>query len=813
MKNIFRSFILLVFHTSLPSVFGQVVIYTEDFDGPLTWTINTDIGVEGANPNNWYISCEEEGVGAGNCGEACGAGDQTLHISPNPVLGDLGAAYAETGASLTDTDRRAESGDISTIGHVDLTLEFDMIGWGNADDFAEVFYSIDGGASWTSIDGPLTSFCCGGIPCTGVEQGLWETKTYALPAECEEIPNLRISFVWQNVDDGVATDPSIAIDNITISKPVVVVDGGPTALFDPEDITICQGETITYTDLSTTDDVITDWNWVFDGGTPASALTVGPHDVTYPTPGVYTTTLTVTDGIGSHDTSFTVTVLDGPYSGESTTYDLCEGETIDLNTLIPGADAGGTWTETSGVPSGMFDEPSGALDGAGLTPGDVFTFDYETGPGVAPCDFIDVATITVTIIDCEALNASFEPSAYSVCIDECLTFTDLSAGTGITGWAWTFSDPDLGGPLTGADPGEVCFPNEGVVDITLTITDGVAFDDTTISVTVYPLPTVNAEASATTVCEGGEVTLSGTGDALGYTWDGGVIDGTPFTIDETTTFTVTGVNIFGCENTDEITITVIDCEPLLVGFTYDDIVCVGDCQTFVDTSLGVPVTWLWDFGGALDPPTSDEANPRVCFDTPGIYDIQITVTNAIGESASTTNSITVFESPTVDAEKDTIIELGGTAFLVATGSIPDGSYIWTPDDYLTCDDCQTTTASPVDSITYKVTLRDVNGCTATDSVLVLVNFVEALGVADAFSPNDDGNNDILYVQGLGLAAMKFSVYNKYGEKVFESQTQSIGWDGTFRGRPQNSGVFTWVLDYTFVNGSGGTLKGTTTLIR
>jgi hypothetical protein len=61
--------------------------------------------------------------------------------------------------------------------------------------------------------------------------------------------------------------------------------------------------------------------------------------------------------------------------------------------------------------------------------------------------------------------------------------------------------------------------------------------------------------------------------------------------------------------------------------------------------------------------------------------------------------------------------------------------------------------------------------------------------------------------------MKFSVYNKYGEKVFESQTQSIGWDGSFRGRPQNGGVFTWVLDYTFVNGSGGTLKGTTTLIR
>lgn len=797
----------------VPAVFGQIVIYSEDFDGALTWTLNTDIGAEDANPNNWYISCEEEGVGAGLCGEACGAGDQTLHIGPNPVAGDLGAAYVETGFGATGTNRRSESGDISTVGDVDLTLEFDMIGWGNADDFAEVFYSIDGGVSWTSIDGPLTSLCCGGVPCTGAEQGLWETKSYPLPAECEGIPNLRISFVWQNVDDGVATDPSIAIDNLTISKEVVVVDGGPTALFDPEDITICQGETITYSDLSTTDDVITEWNWDFEGGTPGSAMTVGPHDVLYPTPGVYTTTLTVTDGIGSHDTSFTVTVLDGPYSGESTSIDLCEGETLDLNTLIPGADGGGTWTETTGVPSGMFDEPSGTLDATGLTPGDVFTFDYETGPGAAPCDFVDIATITVTIITCEDLNASFEPSSYEICQDDCITFTDLSTGTGITGYAWTFSDADIGGPLTGADPGEVCFPNDGDIDVTLTVTDGAVFDDTTITITVYPLPTVSAEASETTVCEGSEVTLSGTGDAILYTWDGGVTDGVPFTIDETTTFTLTGENNFGCTETDEITITVIECEPLLVGFEYDDIVCVGDCITFTDTSLGDPVTWLWDFGGAVDPPTSDEMNPTVCFDTPGIFDVQLTVTNALGESASTTNSITAFDSPVVDAATDTIIELGGNALLVATTLTPDVTYTWTPDDYLTCDDCPTTLASPVDSTTYVVTISDVNGCTASDSVVVYVNFVEALGVADAFSPNGDGENDILYVQGRGLSAMKFSVYNKYGEKVFESQTQDIGWDGTFRGREQNPGVFTWVLDYTFVNGSGGMLKGTTTLIR
>lgn len=795
------------------SLQGQVVIYTEDFDGALTWTINTDPVAEGSNPNEWYISCEEEGVGAGVCGAACGAGDKTLHIGPNAIGGDLGAAYLETGAGITTSNRRAESANISTVGDVGLTLNFDMIGQGGGTDFTEVFYSIDGGVSWVSIDAPLTTLCCGGVPCTGVEQGLWATKSYALPAVCEGITNLRISFVWKNIDDGVATDPSFAVDNITITKPVVVVPGGPTALFDPEDVTICQGESITYTDMSITGDVISAWSWVFGGGSPSTALTVGPHVVTYPTAGVFNTTLTVTDGIGSHDTTFTVTVLDGPYAGVSTTEDLCENDVLDLNTLLPGADGGGTWTETSGVPSGGFTAGTGVLDATGLVAGSVYTFEYETLPGVAPCPGTDIATITINIIECGPLFASFTPSAPFVCQDGCLTFTNESTGTGIIGYVWSFSDAGIGGPIAGADPGTVCFPTAGSVDVTLTITDGVLTDDTTITITVNPLPDVTATASGTTICVGGSVTLTGTGDAAGYVWDGGVTDGVAFTLGVTTTYTVTGVNAFGCESTDDITITVVPCEALLSGFRYDDIVCVGDCRVFTDTSLGNPISWLWDFDGAVAPPTSTVQNPSVCFDTPGIYNIQLTVTNAIGESSSTTNSITVYDSPIVNAGIDTIIDLGQYAPLIAVGSIPSGSYVWSPDDYIDCETCPVTAANPPENMVYVVTLTDVNGCSGSDTVLVFVNFIEALGVADAFSPNGDGNNDVLYVKGYGLDAISFQIYNKYGEKVFETQTQDVGWDGTFRNRDQNPGVFTWVLEYQFINGNSGVLKGTTTLVR
>jgi gliding motility-associated-like protein len=805
--------LLGLFYTNTLS--AQVVIYTEDFDGALTWTLNTDPTAEGAGPNNWYISCEEEGVGAGSCATDCGAGNNTLHVGPDPMGGDLGAEYVESGLGVTTTNRRAESADISTIGATGLELNFDMIGQGNDNDFAEVFYSIDGGATWVSLDGPLTTLCCGGIPCTGAEEGLWAIKNYALPAACEEITNLRISFVWQNLDDGTVTNPSIGIDNVTITKEVVVVDGGPTALFDPEDITICQGETITYTDLSTTDDVISAWSWTFDGGVPATAATAGPHNVLYTTPGVYTTTLTVTDGIGSNDTSFTVTVEDGPYAGEPVSEDLCAEDLIDLNTLLVGADGGGTWTETSAVPSGGFTPATGVLDGAGLSPGDTFTFDYEVGPGVAPCPGSDIATVTITIITCEPLNASFVPSSYEICQDDCITVTDLSTGTGIINWAWTFSDGAMA-PVAGADPGDICFPTAGSIDVTLTITDGDTFDDTTITIVVNPTPTTTATASPDeTVCLGDEVTLNG-GGADFYTWTGGVTDGLAFEPVGTATYTVTGANAFGCSSTADITVTVVDCVPLLPGFVFDDIICVGDCITFTDTTSGGPVEWNWSFGGLAgggDPLSSTEQNPLICFNTSGIFNIQLTVTNEFGETASTTKSITVFDVPTVTAEMDTIIDLAGTADLIAVGSIPDGDYEWFPNDFVACETCPITTANPPSDKLYTVVLTDVNGCTAEDTVRVYVNFIESLGVPSAFSPNGDGLNDILFVKGFGFEKVNFTVYNKYGELLFESSEQNIGWDGTYLGRPQNPGVFTWVVEYEFINGRSGLKKGNTTLMR
>jgi len=340
-----------------PDISTAQTVYAEDFDGASTWTLNTVLPApEGSNPNFWFVSCEEEGVGSGFCGEACGTGDKTLHISWDPALGgDLGALYFETGFGFTNTHRRANSPNINTVGYSGMTLSFDIIAWGgNASDFAQLVYSIDGGTIWTPLAMSLTTLCCGSIPCTGADQGLWQTNTYLLPGSCEGIPNLKIGFVWNNTDDGIATDPSVAIDNLSIT--ISLTADPPVALFSPEDNTVCEGTDVTYTDLSSTDDVISSWLWTFDGGVPSSATGAGPHTVNYSVPGVYTTTLEVTDGIGTHDTSFTITVEDLLSPGSDAMHDFCSSDSpADLFVDLGSADPGGTWSPPMTSGTGVFD--------------------------------------------------------------------------------------------------------------------------------------------------------------------------------------------------------------------------------------------------------------------------------------------------------------------------------------------------------------------------------------------------------------------------------------------------------------------------
>src|SRR5437763_1988914 len=116
-----------------------------------------------------------------------------------------------------------------------------------------------------------------------------------------------------------------------------------------------------------------------------------------------------------------------------------------------------------------------------------------------------------------------------------------------------------------------------------------------------------------------------------------------------------------------------------------------------------------------------------------------------------------------------------------------------PAEGLSCTDCPNPKANPTITTTYFVTGKNADGCDNSDSVTVYA--AEACGnhifVPDAFSPNADGQNDVLLVNGcLQIEAIIFHIYDRWGRRIFESLDIKNGWDGKYLGRECNTDVFT-----------------------
>lgn len=177
-------------------------------------------------------------------------------------------------------------------------------------------------------------------------------------------------------------------------------------------------------------------------------------------------------------------------------------------------------------------------------------------------------------------------------------------------------------------------------------------------------------------------------------------------------------------------------------------------------------------------------------------------------------------APTVVAERNTQILLGDETPLTATATQNVNAYTWFPANDLSCSDCPNPIASPEKTTWYTVTVNQGSGCSAIDSVLVEVIANLNLYLPNAFSPNNDGNNDILKLYGNTdrIFTLNFIIFNRWGEKVFEAtdiEAAVNGWDGTYMGKLLDPGVFAYQLAVTYKRGIKNPIKqkGSITLIR
>ncbi len=817
------------------------------------WTV-ASTGSNGADANQWYVSGAECGNAAGACGSVCGGTDPSLHMGSNgSVLGDQGAAYLAGGLGFwfPQTDSRAESPVIDLSAYTNMTITFNYIenGQGSTDN-AEFWY-FDG-STWTMIvDLAKVTLCSG--------QGTWTAYTVAMPVSANNNPNVKIGFRWYNNNDNVGTDPSFAVDDIEITIPTAAQ---PTADFTMSATTVCVGQTITFTDASTTNGATT-YAWDFGtGASPATASTQGPHTITFNTPGTSSITLTVTDVDGTDDITQTVTVVANPtVTASATATTICAGDPVTLsgsgatsyswdngvtngvafnptatNTYtVTGTTSGCTGTDQitvtveplptvtanatstsicSGDPVTLtgggatsYSWDNGVTDGVAFTPASTLTYTVTGTTG--SCN--NTATVTVTVNNCNVPTASFTTNTTTICTGESVTFTDASTGIGLNTWSWNFSG---GSPVSASTQGPhtITYASAGTYTITLSVTDVNGTDDTIALnlIVVNPLPTVTANASATTICSGDPVTLTG-GGATSYSWSGGVTNGVSFNPTSSATYTVTGTDGNGCENTANISITVSTCTPPVASLTATGSACEGSCWNFSDISSGNPTSWSWTFTGGT-PSSSTSQNPtNICFLTAGTYSATLSVTNAFGTD-DTTITITIVPVPTVNAGSDVTIVAGESTNLIASAST-SGSYVWTPASSISPTTGANITANPTVSTTYTVTFTDASGCSATDDVTVEVIYEENFGVPSAFSPNNDGFNDVFRPRGSGVDGFQMTIYNRYGQVVFETRDFDQGWDGTHNGKDLNPGVFAYVITYNYINKASVTVEGDVTLVK
>jgi gliding motility-associated-like protein len=193
----------------------------------------------------------------------------------------------------------------------------------------------------------------------------------------------------------------------------------------------------------------------------------------------------------------------------------------------------------------------------------------------------------------------------------------------------------------------------------------------------------------------------------------------------------------------------------------------------------------------------------------GSYSVVATDQNGCTASAQVAVSSTSASGVSLIAN-DTLLEFGDSATLQVLGA---NTYLWAPPDGLSCTNCPSVIASPLASTLYQVTGVDSSGCGYLLNVKLEVDIeLNEIFVPDAFSPNSDGINDKVFVRG-SIKEFSFSVFNRWGDVVFRTQNQSTGWDGTFRGKELEVGVFVYYLSGTDAAGNAFNKKGNISLVK
>ena len=133
--------------------------------------------------------------------------------------------------------------------------------------------------------------------------------------------------------------------------------------------------------------------------------------------------------------------------------------------------------------------------------------------------------------------------------------------------------------------------------------------------------------------------------------------------------------------------------------------------------------------------------------------------------------------------------------------------------YLWSDGSSAPAIDAVEAGTYTVTVTDLNGCTGEDSVRVVENCFTDMFFPTAFTPNNDGKNEVFFPVSGVVAEYRLDIYDRFGQLIFTSNNQETGWDGTWQQVQSPGGIYVWIVNYTGPDHKNKTERGFVTLFR
>jgi gliding motility-associated-like protein len=275
----------------------------------------------------------------------------------------------------------------------------------------------------------------------------------------------------------------------------------------------------------------------------------------------------------------------------------------------------------------------------------------------------------------------------------------------------------------------------------------------------------------------------------------------------------------GCQVLDTATLVTPLAINVSIGAGTTSCVSSADGYAVVNVTGGVP-PYTYQLGSTIQ---SGDTFTRL---TVGVYTVLVSDVNGCQGSTTLTINSTGNLAVTLTATPNYVLARQPVQLeAIATSDTTIIAYLWSPLDSLNFSGCADTTqcpdpiATPSVSQVYMVTVENAHGCTVTDTVSVTIAKETSIFIPTAFTPNNDGLNDLFVFDILGATTVNVQIWNRWGERVYSNPAQANGmtttqaWDGKEGGKDVQFDTYTYQFDVTYYDGHHQTITGTVVVMR